>query len=74
MAMGEIGFFTTAAESLATAAGAGILLGGFLAGSVGIVVGWSRSRRDESGLSFGYGGGVIALFFVLVDLVLRYAV
>jgi hypothetical protein len=73
MASGQIGFFTDATELLATAVGAGILLGGFLAGSIGIVSGQPRSRRDEGVVSSGYVGGMIAILLVLIDLVLRYA-
>ena len=40
MALGQIGPATVVAEALATAVGAGILLGGFLVGSIGVVVGW----------------------------------
>lgn len=72
MAVGQIGFFTDATEAFATAVGAGILLGGFLAGSVGIVAGWSRSRRDERVVSMGYAGGMVATLLVLIDLALRY--
>jgi len=72
MALGRIGFFTTAIEALATAVGAGILLGGFLAGSIGMVAGWSRPLRDERTIFVGYVGGMAAVLFVLVDLALRY--
>jgi hypothetical protein len=71
VALGQIGFFTGTTEVLATAVGAGILLGGFLAGSVGIVTGQPRSRRDERVVSFGYAGGMIAILLVLIDLALR---
>jgi hypothetical protein len=70
--LGQVGFFTAATELLATAVAAGILLGGFLAGSVGIFAGWPRSRRDERVVLFGYAGGMIAILLVLIDLSLRY--
>ncbi len=72
MAAGQIGFFTSATEVLAAAVGAGILLGGFVAGSIGIVAGWPRSRRDGGVVSFGYAGGMVAVLLVLIDLALRY--
>ena len=72
MTLAQVGFFTDAAEMLATAVGAGILLGGFLAGSIGIVAGWPRSRRDEGIVSVGHVGGMIAILLVLIDLALRY--
>lgn len=71
MAHGQIGYFTATTELLATAVGAGILLGGFLADSIGIVAGWPRFRRDERAVLFGYAGGAIAIFFVLIDFALR---
>ncbi len=71
MALGQIGFFTDATEVMATAVGAGILLGGFLAGSIGIVTGQSRSRRDERVVLSGYAGGSIAILLMLIDLGLR---
>lgn len=72
MALSQIGFFTEATEVLAAAVGAGILLGGFLAGSIGIVIGRPRSRRDERVVLSGYVGGTVAILLVLIDLVLRY--
>jgi hypothetical protein len=74
MALGQIGLLTDAAEVLALAVGAGILLGGFVAGSIGIAMGLPRARRDEDVVSFGYAGGVIAILLVLIDLLLRYRV
>jgi len=71
MAWGGIGFFTNATEVLAAAVGAGILLGGFLAGSVGIFKGVPRIRRDELAVSFGYFGGIAAVLLMLFDLALR---
>jgi len=67
VALGQIGFFTTVIEALATAVGAGILLGGFLAGSVGSVAGMPRHRLDARVLSVGYAGGVVGLGAVLLD-------
>lgn len=72
MALSQIGFFTDATEVVATAVGAGILLGGFLAGSIGIVIGQPRSRRDERVVAFGYAGGMIAILLLVIDLILRY--
>jgi inner membrane protein involved in colicin E2 resistance len=39
---------TTFVESAAASVGAGMLLGGFLAGLFGVLFGWERSRRDEA--------------------------
>ncbi len=68
MALAQIGFFTTAMESLATAVGAGMLLGGFMVGTFAIASGWSKSKRDDRALSGGYYGGVFAAVLVLADL------
>ncbi len=73
MAMGQIGLFTTAIETLATTVGAGLLLGGFLAGSVGMAAGWPRRVLDKRTLAIGYGGGAVGILFALVDAILRYA-
>jgi hypothetical protein len=72
MALGQIGLFTTVVEALATALGAGILLGGFVVGSIGIVAGWPRPLLDERVLAFGYLGGIVGAALAFIDLILRY--
>ena len=66
MAMGQIGPATEFLESLAAAVGAGVVLGGSVAGAIGIVVGWSRPKLDKRVLIFGYLGasvGAVAIGF-----------
>jgi predicted GNAT superfamily acetyltransferase len=72
MVLGRIGLFTTAVETLATAVGGGIVLGGFLAGSVGMVAGWTSTLRDQRILLTGYCGGMAGVVLVLIDLAVRY--
>lgn len=73
MPLAEIGLITMVMEASATAIGAGVLLGGFLAGSVGSVRGWPRRLLDRRVLVFGYAGGAVGVLALLVDLVVRYA-
>jgi hypothetical protein len=73
MALAGIGALTGLAEAAATAIGAGMLLGGFIAGSIGTARRRERMRRDQDVLAAGYLGGYIAAGLALVDLVARYA-
>ncbi len=72
MALGQIGLLTSAAESLATAIGAGMLLGSFGVGSFGLLAGWPRPALERRVLSDGYYGGIIGAVLALVDLGIRY--
>lgn len=57
---------------MATAVGAGMLLGSFSGGVLGFLT--RRVRRFSEGfaLAGGYCGGVIAVGFALLDLIARY--
>lgn len=70
MALGQIGPFTALLESVATAVGAGMLLGGFALGSAAFVVGSARPELAERALTDGYLGGFVALGLILLDTVL----
>lgn len=72
MASAEIGPLTGIMESLATAVGAGILLGAFLMGANGFFAGLPRRILEARTLTDGYVGGTIALMVVLADAALRY--
>jgi hypothetical protein len=72
MAVGQVGPFTAVVESLATAIGAGMVLGGFAIGTAGFLAGRSRQELAERALTDGYAGGLIGIASVLFDLVLRY--
>lgn len=68
----QIGPFTAVFEAVATAVGAGIVLGSFAMGTVGLVARWPRHELAARALTDGYVGGIAALFIVLADLLLRY--
>ncbi len=70
----HIGATTTVLEAAATSIGAGILMGGFLMGTVGLVLGWTREDFEGRVLRDGYIGGVTATAFLIFDLLVRYAV
>ena len=75
MALAQVGPFTAAFEAVATAVGAGIVLGGFVAGAHGLVVpGRRRPDRDVVVLNAGYGGGAVAVLAIAADLIVRYFV
>lgn len=73
MALAQIGPLTTLFEGVATAVGAGIVLGGF---TIGLYRFWiSRSRREleTNVLLDGYFGGIAGIGVVLLDLLMHYA-
>lgn len=51
----------------ATVVGAGILLGGFAAGLVGLLHSWERDDFDFQVRRFGYLGGILGLIGLLFD-------
>jgi hypothetical protein len=72
MALGQIGPITAVLEGLATTVGAGMLLGGFVAGVVGVVAGWPRPILDAHVLFSSYAGGVGGMLLVLADTAMSY--
>lgn len=73
MVTAGIGFLTTVTEALASAVGAGMLLGGFVVGCAGVAVGWARPKFDDEVLFGGYFGGVVAALLALIDTLVGYA-
>jgi hypothetical protein len=73
-ALARIGPVTSVFETLATAVGAGVLLGGVLIGAAGMVAGWSRDEFAKRSLTDGYMGGLAGVCVVAVDLLVRYVV
>jgi hypothetical protein len=71
MAFAQVGPLTGSIEALATAIGAGSLLGGFAIGSVGTVLGWPRAKLEKWALPSGHAGGVFAVLLGSVDLAMR---
>jgi len=65
---------TTVLESVATAVGAGIVMGSFVMGTVGMVAGRSRRDLEKRALRDGYVGGAVAAVLLIFDLALRYVV
>ena len=70
----RIGFTTSILESVATSIGAGIVLGGFIGGAFGVVLGWSRQSLEERALRDGYIGGIGGAVTLAIDLITRYIV
>jgi len=54
------------------AVGAGIVLGSFAMGVVGLVLGWSRKALEARALTDGYLGGLVGAAVALIDAALRY--
>jgi hypothetical protein len=71
MVSAQIGPVTATMEALAAAIGAGILLGGFLAGSAGMMLRWPRVKAEAWTLVGGNIGGSVALLAILVELRMR---
>lgn len=74
MAVAQIGSLTALIESAAAAVAAGIVLGGFVTGAVGLAVGWPRPKFDARVLSYGYFGGGVGSLAMLADITSRYLV
>jgi len=72
MAFAQIGPLTTATEALATAVGAGVVLGGVAAGIWGLARGSSRAKTEENAFFIGYMGGGWGAVAALLDVFLRY--
>lgn len=72
MAIAQIGPLTGLLEGIATAVGAGILLGSFTMGVYGLAFGRPRQDLEERVLTDGYFGGLLGIGVVLLDVVLRY--
>jgi hypothetical protein len=67
-----IGFFGSLFEAAATAIGTGVVVGGFLGATAGVIYGWSRKEVEQDSLRDGFIGAVAACAAWLVDLLLRY--
>jgi len=74
IAFAQVGPATSVLESVATSIGAGILIGSFVMGGVGVFLGWSRQDLEARALKDGYVGGIVAVFLLVFDVVMRYFV
>jgi len=72
MVIAQIGPLTAAVEALATAVGAGIVLGGFVLGVWRVLFGQPRRVREARVLTDGYVGGLSGVALVLIDMFIRY--
>jgi hypothetical protein len=68
----EIGPVTTWLEAAATAIGAGIVTGAFLAASARRVIGQTRLSWGDEARSDGFWGGAWGVFCLSLDLTIRY--
>jgi hypothetical protein len=73
MASAQIGPLTEVFEAVAAAVGAGVVLGGFSAGICRLTMGQPRAEIEAKVLADGYLGGLVGVFVVCLDLILRYA-
>jgi hypothetical protein len=73
VAFAHIGPFTAVTEALATAVGAGAVLGSVAAGIWELIRGSTRAELEGSALLSSYIGGAAGAGLALVDLVLSYA-
>ena len=55
-------------EAVATAIGAGILIGTFWAATVGLVKGRTRKSVEGDSLLFGYIGALVAVLALIVEI------
>jgi hypothetical protein len=67
LSLAQIGPLTTLMESLATAVGAAMLLGAFVVGATGVVLGVKRIWLEAIVLDAGYLGGVAGVALALID-------
>jgi hypothetical protein len=72
MVSAQIGLLTGTAEALATAIGAGMLLGSFVLGSLGLLYGQARQDLERRVLTDGYYGGIFGTLLTVADLASRY--
>jgi hypothetical protein len=72
MELAQIGPATSVFEVLATAVGAGVVLGGVVMGLTGMAAGWSRGELTKRSLTDGYMGGLAGVAAVAFDLAMRY--
>lgn len=64
----EGGKITAFLEAAATAVGVGVVLGGFIAGLVGLLSGWDRETLDLRVVKYGYAGATACVVLRLIDM------
>lgn len=73
MVFAQVGPITAVLEMLATAVGAGALLGTFSMGVVSLIARWPRKELEERVPLDGCLGGGAGLLAALLDLAIRYS-
>ena len=66
-----VGPVTSGVEMAATSIAAGILLGGFVTGLVGLLLSWEQRRSDRRVARGGYLGGLIVALVAVAEAWLR---
>jgi len=74
MVLAQIGPLTTMLEAVATAVGAGAVLGSVAAGIRGLSVRWPVRKIERLALYGSYLGGAVGAASVLFDAVIRYGI
>ncbi|HKB52184.1 MAG TPA: hypothetical protein VKC63_12255 [Solirubrobacterales bacterium] len=69
----QIGFCTTVLEVGATAIGAGVVVGGFVAAAAGMLLGRTRKEMEGNALRDVFWGGFGGMLCLCVDLFMRSA-
>lgn len=72
MGLAQIGPFTSTVEAVATAMGAGVIVGSVAMGVVGMALGWPREEIAGRAITDGYVGGLFGATLVALDAFLRY--
>ena len=70
LAFAQVGFFTMLLELAATTIGAGIVVGGFIAGCVGMSAKRSRKEMEGYALRDVFLGGVLGTLCLSADLLM----
>jgi len=74
MVFAQIGPLTTMLEAVATAVGAGAVLGSVTAGMCGLLARWPLPKVERLALYGSYLGGAVGAALVLFDAVIRYGI
>jgi hypothetical protein len=72
LAAAEIGFATSLFESTATSVGYGVVIGGFAAAVLGILVGRSRTEMEADAPRVTFYGGSLGMFCLCFDFLMKY--
>ncbi len=71
--LANVGLLTMLLETVATSIGAAVVVGGFVAAGMGMLKGRSRKEMEGNALRDGFLAGVVGMFCLCFDLLMRYA-